>query len=358
MLLELDTVSKRYPGRTAQAPALSDVNLSLPAESPPILAIVGESGSGKSTLGHLALGFFAPTTGAVRYCGADLRHLGGAEWRRFRREVQAIPQDPFASYNPFYLVDHALEEPLRRFGLARNRGACRRMIEEACAGVGLNPGDTLGRYPHQLSGGQRQRLMVARALLLQPRLLIADEPVSMVDASLRATILGNIAELNRRHGIGILYITHDLTTAYHIADAVVVLYRGHVVEFGPTETVIAAPSHPYTQLLIDSIPWPDLSRSWGSLPLRTAVVDATHDADGCPFRARCPVTSLVCAQAPTLREAAAGHAVSCHLFDTQPPLDGAAQSALLRQPHRAGTSHKRPDGASDTLTAASKGTKP
>ncbi len=357
MLLELDAVSKRYPGRAGQAPALSDVNLSLQADGPPIVAIVGESGSGKSTLGHLALGFFAPTAGTVRYRGADLRRLGRAERHRFRREVQAIPQDPFASYNPFYLVDHALEVPLRRFGLARNRGACRRMIEEACAGVGLNPGDTLGRYPHQLSGGQRQRLMVARALLLQPRLLIADEPVSMIDASLRATILGNIAELNRRHGIGILYITHDLTTAYHIADAVVVLYRGHVVEFGPTEAVIAAPSHPYTQLLIDSIPWPDLARSWGSLPLRTAVVDASDHAGGCPFRARCPVASPVCAQAPTLREAAAGHAVSCHLFDTQPPLDGAEQSALLRQPYRAGNSHQRPEGASDPLAAASEGTK-
>jgi oligopeptide/dipeptide ABC transporter ATP-binding protein len=340
MLLELDAVSKRYPGRAEQAPALRDVTLSLPADGPPIVAIVGESGSGKSTLGNLVLGFFAPSAGAVRYRGADLRRLDRAGWHRFRREVQAIPQDPFASYNPFYLVDHALEVPLRRFGLARDKGECRRMIEAACAGVGLNPGDTLGRYPHQLSGGQRQRLMVARALLLQPRLLIADEPVSMVDASLRATILGNIAELNRRHGIGILYITHDLTTAYHIADAVMVLYRGHVVEFGPTEAVIAAPSHPYTQLLIDSIPWPDLTRSWGSLPLRTAVVDASDHADGCPFRARCPVASPVCAHAPTLREAAAGHSVACHLFDTRPPLNGAEQSALLRQSHNPRNYHQ------------------
>jgi oligopeptide/dipeptide ABC transporter ATP-binding protein len=329
MLIELDGVGKTYLGRGRRPPALSDVSLGLPDEGPPIVAVVGESGSGKSTLGSLVLGFFPPTTGTIRYRGTDLRGLRGDTWHRFRREVQVIPQDPFASYNPFYIVDHALEVPLRSFGLAHDAAERRRMIERACAGVGLNPGDTLGRYPHQLSGGQRQRLMVARALLLQPSLLIADEPVSMVDASLRATILANIAELNRRHGIGILYITHDLTTAYHIADAVVVLYRGHVVEFGSAEAVITTPKHPYTQLLVDSIPWPDLSRRWGSVPLRTAAVDAAGPVDGCPFRARCPAASEVCVTAPLLREAAPTHAVACHLLAGAPALDGPQQAALL-----------------------------
>ncbi len=163
-------------------------------------------------------------------------------------------QDPFAVYNPFYRVDHALTEPLHLFGLAGSRGEARAMMEAACTRVGLNPTDTLGRFPHQLSGGQRQRLMVARALLLRPKLLIADEPVSMIDASLRALVLGSLRALNAEMAIPILYITHDLTTAHHIADTIIVLYRGSVVEAGDAAAVIRSPRHPYTRLLVDSIP--------------------------------------------------------------------------------------------------------
>lgn len=223
--------------------------------------------------------------------------------------------------------------PIRNFGLASSRAESRHLLEQACASVGLNPRDTLGRYPHQLSGGQRQRLMVARALLLQPRVLVADEPVSMVDASLRATILGNIAELNQKHGIAVVYITHDLTTAYHIADLILVLYRGRVVEAGSAQTVIETPLHPYTQLLIDSIPSPDPAQRWGSRPLASAAAAGAGQL-GCPFRDRCPAAMPACASAPDLREAAPLHAVSCYLYPEPRPLLGAQQAALLHQAAR------------------------
>ncbi len=246
-LLELDAAGRRF----GAVIALQPISLCIAGDSAPIVAVAGESGSGKTTLASLLLGFLPPSMGAIRYRGTDLDRLPRSGRRRFRKEVQAVFQDPFAVYNPFYRVDHALIEPLRLFGLARSWRDARDMMEQACQRVGLHPADTLGRFPHQLSGGQRQRLMVARALLLEPKLLIADEPVSMIDASLRALVLGSLRTLNSELAIPILYITHDLTTAYHIADTIIVLYRGAVVEAGDAATVIQQPQHPYTRLLIE-----------------------------------------------------------------------------------------------------------
>jgi ABC-type oligopeptide transport system ATPase subunit len=265
-LIELIGAGKIYGGgllRRNRVPALQPLDLALHTDRPPVIAVVGESGSGKTTLGNILLGLVAPNLGTICFDGQDLWSLDRAARRTFRRDVQAITQDPFSAYNPFYTVDHALTVPLREFGLATQRARALELAAEACESVGLNPGDTLGRYPHQLSGGQRQRLMVARALLLRPRLLVADEPVSMVDASLRATILSNIVTLNSEHGIAIVYITHDITTAYHVADEVLVLRRGVVVERGDAVSVIGNPQHAYTRLLVSSIPWPDLDRRWG-----------------------------------------------------------------------------------------------
>ncbi len=265
-LLELDAVGKTYSHglfRRAGKPALHPFSLTLDEHNPQIIAVVGESGSGKSTLGNILLGLHKPSTGMVRYKGEDLSRARRTALMTFRREVQAVTQDPFSAYNPFYKVDHALTVPIHQFGLAARGEATRRLMEEACIGVGLNPEDTLGRYPHQMSGGQRQRLMVARALMMRPKILIADEPVSMVDASLRATILNNVASLRREYGVSIIYITHDITTAYHIADTVCVLHKGIVVERGDAGQVIENPQHPYTRLLVNSIPWPDLDRRWG-----------------------------------------------------------------------------------------------
>ncbi len=201
----------------------------------------------------------------------------------FRREVQAVFQDPFAVFNPFYTVDHLLTVPIKRFKLAKTRKEARDRMEESLTAVGLRPEDILGRFPHQLSGGQRQRINVARALLLKPRLLIADEPVSMVDASLRANILETLRNLQRDHGVSIIYITHDLTTAYHIAKSIIVLYRGSVMEAGDVDTVIKDPQHPYTRLLVDSIPWPNLDQRWGKEPIKAREAGGNNERLPLPF---------------------------------------------------------------------------
>ena len=249
-LIELRGVTKAY-GLVA---ALEDFSLLIEGDRPAITAIVGESGSGKTTLARLLLGLVAPTTGQVLYQGRDVQALSGTERRAFRRDIQAIFQDPYGVYNPFYRVDHVLSTPVARFRLAKTKAEARSLIEDALRAVGLRPEEILGRYPHQLSGGQRQRVMVARALLLHPHLIVADEPVSMVDASLRATILGSLRLLREERGISIIYITHDLATAYQVADNIIVLYHASVAEAGDVELVVKAPKHPYTQLLIASIP--------------------------------------------------------------------------------------------------------
>ncbi len=291
-LMSFEQVSKTYGDVTALHP----LSFTLNGERPKIISIVGQSGSGKSTLGGLMLGFNEPTSGRVLFEGQDLAATSASELLTFRKDVQAVFQDPYACFNPFYRAERALRYPYQRFGYAHDANQLQAKMEEACAAVGLDPSLVLRRYPHQLSGGQRQRLIVARALMLNPKLLIADEPVSMVDASLRATILKNIHDLKDRYGISILYITHDLATAYHVSDYVMVLYRGRVVEAGPPKDVIGDPMHPYTRLLIDAIPWPDVDRSWGS------VEDARHTEDelardlgevGAVFRGEVPGFELV-----------------------------------------------------------------
>ena len=200
-------------------------------------------------------------------------------------------------------------------------------MEEALKAVGLRPEDVLGRFPHQLSGGQRQRINVARALLLKPRLLIADEPVSMVDASLRASILETLRNLQRDHGVSIIYITHDLTTAYHIAKSIIVLYRGSVMEAGDVDTVIKDPQHPYTKLLVDSIPWPNLDQRWGAQPIKAREAGAAPD--GCPFRSRCPMVMDICKTHPPLFQVQPHHAAACYLYDKSPEVVAERLSELL-----------------------------
>ncbi|MCC6629438.1 MAG: ABC transporter ATP-binding protein, partial [Chloroflexi bacterium] len=207
-LLEARHVTKIFGGGffdKSRTLALDDFTLAFADQPPSITAVVGESGSGKTTLARMLLGLSGPTEGQVLFRGKDLRQLKGDERRTFLREVQVIFQDPYEVYNPFYRVDHVLETPIKNFGLAPSKTGTHGLIEETLTAVGLRPEETLGRYPHQLSGGQRQRVMVARALLMRPRLIIADEPVSMVDASLRATILGSLVALNKQYGISLIY---------------------------------------------------------------------------------------------------------------------------------------------------------
>lgn len=265
-VLELKNVSKVY-GKglfAAGTTALHPLTLTMPGDRPVIVSVVGQSGSGKTTLGDLCLGLSRASGGAVLFDGHDISRLDRSRSREFRRDMQAVFQDPYASFNPFYRVEHGFSVPLKEFGIASSRDEMRQMAMAACEGVGLDAAAILDRFPHELSGGQRQRLMVARAMMLRPRMIIADEPVSMVDASQRAEILADVNKLKDDHGISVLYITHDLATAYQVSDYVIVLQNGRVVEAGSAEQVIGAPEHPYTRLLIRSIPWPDPDPKWGA----------------------------------------------------------------------------------------------
>ena len=323
--LELRNVTKIFGSgliRKKRTVALDNVSFTVDVDQPAIHAVAGESGSGKSTLGLILMGFLRPTDGQVLYNGTDLTALSNEQRRGFRQEIQAVFQDPFAVYNPFYKVDHVLKVPIAKFKLADSDSAAAALIEEALTGVGLRPEETLGRFPHELSGGQRQRIMVARALLMKPKLIIADEPVSMVDASLRATILESLSKLNRDFGISIIYITHDLTTAYHVSDDILVFYQGSVAEAGDVELVIKQPQHPYTQLLVNSIPWADLKRRWDTMPIaeRVEAVGAVSGRN-CKFADRCPQEMGICReQMPLLYQTADRRAAACFLHQDAPLL--------------------------------------
>lgn len=327
-LLEIKNATKLYRGGTL---ALDNVTFTVDANAPSIIAVAGESGSGKTTLGMMALGFLDPTRGQILYKGKDLKKMNSQESTAFRKEVQAVFQDPFAVYNPFYKVDHIFERGIANFKLARSKAEARKLIEDSLVSVGLRPEETLGRFPHQLSGGQRQRLVVARALLFRPQLLMADEPVSMVDASLRATILESLRKMNEDYKITILYITHDLTTAYHVSDHIIVLYKGSVMEAGDVDSVISNPQHPYTQLLIDSIPWPDLQRKWGQQEIIVADDKTKAGKNGCKFADRCPHVMEKCRQSPpALYEVSGRQVAACFLYDDKPVLPNEELGSLFK----------------------------
>lgn len=304
--------------------AVNDFSMVVRDEDPSFVTIAGESGSGKTTIARLLLGVTDATSGSVQYRGNEISTMTRPQRRAFRKDVQAIFQDPYEVYNPFYKIDHILSTPIEKFGLAGSGSEAREMIVRAMETVGLRPEDTLGRYPHQLSGGQRQRITIARALLLKPRLIIADEPVSMVDASLRATILESLHTLYRDFGISFLYITHDLTTAYQVSKHIIILYRGTLAEAGDVEQVIKSPRHPYTQELIRSIPVPDPGTEWieaGAEEPEDESVDVQEVGTGCPYAPRCPHASAQCRGAlPPLYRTDQRRAVACYLLSEAPLL--------------------------------------
>jgi peptide/nickel transport system ATP-binding protein len=330
-LLEMRAARKVYGTGTNANVALERLSLSIQGDEPTFLTVAGESGSGKTTLARMLLGFVQPTSGEVLYRGRRLAELSNAQRLTYRREIQAIFQDPFEVFNPFYKVDHVLTVPIQKFGLASSRADARAKIEGALHGVGLRPEDTLGRYPHQLSGGQRQRLTIARALLLRPRLIVADEPVSMVDASLRATILESLQKLHEDLGISFVYITHDLTTAYQISKSIVVLYRGAVTEAGDVDLVIESPRHPYSQLLVESIPEADVAHRWSDEGAPSVVDLSAPTSRGCPFADRCPDVMVRCGELPPpLFRTDRARAVACYLYESTAVLGGDRLDDVLR----------------------------
>ena len=325
-LLEIRNATKIYRGGFLQPGqpviALQDFNLAIPETPARIIAIAGESGSGKTTLANLVLGFIGLTSGQVLYRGQDVATQNPAQKIEYARQVQAVFQDPYAVYNPFYRVKHIFDMVITNFKLARNRDEARTLVEDALKMVGMRGEEVLEKYPHQLSGGQRQRMMVARAYLLRPRLIVADEPVSMVDASLRAMILDIMLRLRDQQNISFLYITHDLSTAYQVCDDIYLLYQGSIAEKGDTAQVIEHPKHPYVQMLIDSIPVPDPKQKWDTdlvLPSEEAL--RSQIDSGCRYYPRCPYHMDRCLtkQPPLYQINGGAHQAACYLYDDQQP---------------------------------------
>ena len=320
-LLEIRNATKVYTqhslvGGKRTVIALQDFSLSIPARPASVITIAGESGSGKTTLANLVLGFVHPTSGQIIYEGRDLTMARSREIKNYRREVQAVFQDPFGVYNPFYRVSHVFDSVINNFKLRTPKSNRRDMIEEALNVVGLHGEDVLRKYPHQLSGGQRQRIMMARAYMVKPKLIVADEPVSMIDASLRASILDVMIRLKEENNISFLYITHDLSTSYQISDQIYVLYQGIVAEKGNTIRVIDRPQHPYVQLLVASVPGPDPNVKWkGEIVLPPEEEMRTSMHSGCRFYPRCPARMDHCLTAqPPLYPIENEHQAACYLY--------------------------------------------
>jgi len=301
------------------------VNVSLDIHEGEVVALVGESGCGKTTLGRVIVGLQPPTSGRVLYYGQDVRQLRGEAAREYRRSVQIVHQDSYAALNPVRTIYQSLSAAFFRYRMVRNRREAREKVAELLETMGLTPaGDFIDKYPHQLSGGQRQRVVLARAVALRPRLIVADEPVSMVDVSLRLSILDLMRSLNERFGIAFLYITHDLATARYFVRTgrIAVMYLGQVVEIGNLQRVLAQPRHPYLQALLSAVPVPDPKRArhMKPLPLRTLdLPDPTQPPSGCRFHPRCPYAEEICGtEEPPLVTLANGHRVACHLVDKVP----------------------------------------
>ncbi len=329
MLLEIHNATKVYRRGKRDVVALQDFNLSIPKRPASIITIAGESGSGKTTLAQVILGFTSLTSGQIIYDGQNVSTANPQQLKDYRRHVQAVFQDPFGVYNPFYRVQHVFETVINNFGLSSNKTQRRDLIEDALNVVGLHGEDVLRKYPHQLSGGQRQRIMMARAYLIKPRLIVADEPVSMVDASLRASILDVMIRLKDEMGISFLYITHDLSTAYQIGDQIFIFYQGTVAEKGNTVHVIDEPRHPYVQLLVDSVPVPDPDVKWqGEINLPAEEEMRSSIPSGCRFYPRCPrrMDRCLVAQPPLYKVDNIDHEVSCYLYDEAKAPEAAKQN--------------------------------
>jgi oligopeptide/dipeptide ABC transporter ATP-binding protein len=326
-LLEIDDLVVRYPlprgifGALARREAESvravdGVTLSLGAGE--LVALVGESGCGKTTLAQAVLRLVDPVSGAIRYEGRDITPLGARELRPLRREIQIVYQDPYESLDPRFRVRSAVEEPLVIHGLGGSKEERLERVRDALVRVGLSPPELfLDRYPHELSGGQRQRVAIACALVLEPRLLVADEPVSMLDVSVRAGVLEVLDEL-RRSGLSILMITHDLSTAALFADRIAVMYLGRIVEQGAAREVVDNPQHPYTRALLSVVPSADPRERKQLQILRGETPDAVRIPSGCRFHPRCPLAVDDCSAVdpPLVHHAgaAAGHEAACILL--------------------------------------------
>ena len=322
-LLEVQDLVKHFPaernlfGRpTAFVKAVDGISFHVdPGET---LALVGESGCGKSTASRLALRLIEPDSGSIRFGGRDLLALDADELRSFRRDAQIIFQDPYASLNPRMTLDQILKEPLALHDLVPP-AARRARVDELLLLVGLEP-RFARRYPHEISGGQRQRIAIARALAVEPKLIICDEPVSALDVSIRSQILNLLRNLQDRLGLSYLFVSHDLAVVKHIADRVAVMNLGQIVETAATQALFSAPRHPYTRALLSAIPLPEPQVRRSRMILQGEMPSALAPPAGCRFHTRCPFAVDRCAkEAPELVVDAGGHAAACHRIAELPP---------------------------------------
>ena len=317
-LIALDRVSQVFKTRRGTITAVDDVSLAVEAGS--VVCLVGESGSGKTTAGKMAAGLRPPTSGAVRFRGRDIWRMDKEEFKAYRRAVQIVHQDPYASLNPIHTVFATLATPLRRHGLARGRADAVQRVGDLLTRVDLTPPENfLFKYPHQLSGGQRQRVSIARALTLNPQLIVADEATSMVDVSIRVSLLNTLKRLREELGVGFVFITHDLAIAKYFAwqGHVAVMYLGRVVEYGRTPRIINEPQHPYSRALLAAIPEPDpdLTRSKAKIELRSPdIANLLQLPPGCTFHPRCPLAEagLCDVERPDLVDVG-GQLAACHV---------------------------------------------
>jgi peptide/nickel transport system ATP-binding protein len=292
-ILEVEQLTKEYSigGVLSRQKILANDAISFHVNAAEVFVLAGESGCGKTTAAKIILGFEEPTAGLVVHNGKR----GAKNTRPWIDEgVQAIFQDPFATFNPLRKVDCYFFETVRNFRLASGRKEAISLIEEKLLAIGMSYDEIAGKYPSEFSGGQLQRISIARALMTDPVMLIADEPVSMVDASLRMSIVNLFKKLRDEIGVSVLYITHDLATAYYVGDRIAVMFRGSIIEMGPAEEVLMHPRHPYTKLLRDSIPEADPSRKWQSTVTLSDTDSEEFMRMGCKFAGRCPVVEGTC----------------------------------------------------------------
>ena len=316
--LEVKGLSKRFAigntFRRAHVHAVDEVSFALRPGT--VTALVGESGSGKSTVARLIARLYDPSAGAVVFEGTDVSHVRRRrDVLHYRSQVQMIFQDPFGSLNPVKTIRHHVERPLRIHRIVP-RALVHERVNELLSAVGLVPPEAVAaKYPHELSGGQRQRVSIARALAVEPKVVIADEPISMLDVSIRIGILNLMLKLKKERDIAFLYVTHDLASARYVADEILVMYAGQIVERGPIEHVLSAPLHPYTRLLLAAVPDPGKKLHAERIEMRQGRASAAVDPpEGCRFVTRCPLAIDVCSRiTPPLVEARPAQAARCHV---------------------------------------------
>ena len=310
-LLRAEHLVKEFPVKGGVVHAVSDVSFAI--EKGETLGLVGESGCGKSTLGKLVLDLIRPTSGKVWFDGKDLSQYSGEALRALRRGMQMIFQDPYASLDPRMSVGQIIMEPLNAHRVGKSRAERKAMVCALMDQVGLRE-EFYRRYPHQFSGGQRQRIGIARALALNPELVICDEPVSALDVSIQAQILNLLSDLQRQRGLTYLFISHDLNVVRYLSDRVMVMFLGQLCELSPTEALYASPRHPYTRFLLASVPQPDPTRRDEQRAILTGEVSSpVNPPSGCRFHLRCPYADGRCAaEQPALAELEPGHFCACH----------------------------------------------